>query len=200
MGRNEIKWILVFGLCLFWCGPSIAQAALTPEQIINSLHAKAPSQTQHLSADDILARLKNLIAVEPNGIPSPDDVKEIAPIVTDLPSVSMEIYFDFNSADISPESMPSLLALGKALADPGFQKDKFMVGGHTDGVGSDTYNLKLSQARADAVRHFLVQRFPIAPEALTALGFGKTSLKDPTNPDAAVNRRVQVINLGQSGS
>jgi outer membrane protein OmpA-like peptidoglycan-associated protein len=131
--------------------------------------------------------------VQPNGIPS-TRVAEIAPIVADLPSVSMEIYFDFNSADISSESTPSLLELGKALMDPGFKKDRFIVGGHTDGVGSDTYNLKLSQARAEAVRRFLVQRFPISPETLTALGFGKTMLRDPADPDAAVNRRVQVIN------
>jgi outer membrane protein OmpA-like peptidoglycan-associated protein len=179
--------------------PVKAQQSLTTEQIINSLQAKAASPPSQLTADEIVSRIKNLILSEPNGIPSPK-VAEIAPIVADLPSVSMEIYFDYNSAEISPQSMPSLLALGKALIDPGFQKDKFIVGGHTDGVGSDIYNLKLSQARAEAVRHFLVQRFPIAPEALTALGFGKTMLRDATNPDAAINRRVQVINLGASGS
>jgi outer membrane protein OmpA-like peptidoglycan-associated protein len=179
--------------------PSLArsQQSLTTEQIINSLQAKAPAANS-LSADEILNRVKSLIVVEPNGISS-SKVAEIAPIMADLPSVSMEIYFDYNSTDIGPQSMPSLLALGKALIDPGFQKDKFIVGGHTDGVGSDAYNLRLSQARAEAVRHFLIQRFPIAPEALTALGFGKTVLKNPANPDAGINRRVQVINLGPSG-
>jgi outer membrane protein OmpA-like peptidoglycan-associated protein len=191
---------------------AISQETLTPEQIVNSLKAKAAPSAASVPADEILNRIKNLVVVksgeetrpayvvaQPNGIPSPDEVKEIAPIVAGLPSVSIEVYFDFNSADIRQESMPSLLALGKALTDPAFRDSRFIVGGHTDGVGSVDYNLRLSQARAEAVRHFLVQRFPITPEALTSLGFGKTMLRDSANPDAAINRRVQVINLGRSG-
>jgi outer membrane protein OmpA-like peptidoglycan-associated protein len=199
MAGRCAAWAVVVGLSVGWQGAVDAQEhSLTTDEIINSLQAKAPS-AHSLSADEILSQIKNLIVAEPNGIPSPK-VAEIAPIIADLPSVSMEIYFDFNSADLSSESTPSLMALGKALMDPGFQKDRFIVGGHTDGIGSDMYNLKLSQARAEAVRHFLVQKFPISPEVLTALGFGKTMLRDPANPDAAVNRRVQVINLGASGS
>jgi outer membrane protein OmpA-like peptidoglycan-associated protein len=177
---------------------SAQQAALTTDEIISGLQAKAPDAATHLTADEIIRKIKNLVIVEPSGISSPK-VAEIAPLVANLPSISMEIYFEYNSAAISPESMPSLLALGKALIDPRLRSDQFIVGGHTDAVGSDTYNLKLSQARAEAVRHFLIQRFPVAPETLTALGFGKKMLRDPVDPDAAVNRRVQVINLGPSG-
>jgi outer membrane protein OmpA-like peptidoglycan-associated protein len=182
----------------------MAQQSLTAEQIVNSLQDNASAAPSRLSADEILRRINNLVIVASAGIMSNGDEEaagraEIAPLVAEWPNVNIEIYFDYNSAVIKQESMPSLLALGQALVDQRLRNHRFIVGGHTDGVGSRAYNLKLSQERAEAVRYFLVQRFPLSPEALTAFGFGKESLRDPANPEAAINRRVQVINMGPSG-
>ena len=74
-----------------------------------------------------------------------------------------------------------------------------MLEGHTDATGSDPYNQALSERRADAVRDYLVEQHHIEPQRLVAVGKGKKDLLDPANPEAAVNRRVRVINGGASG-
>jgi len=74
--------------------------------------------------------------------------------------------------------------------------DKFIVAGHTDAKGGRDYNLKLSQRRADAVREMLISTFRIEPDRLIAVGLGEEQLQDPKNPDAGVNRRVQLLNIG----
>jgi outer membrane protein OmpA-like peptidoglycan-associated protein len=71
---------------------------------------------------------------------------------------------------------------------------KFEVGGHTDSDGDDALNLKLSQARADAVRTQLIS-MGIDASRLTAKGFGKTKpISDNTSPEGkANNRRVEFV-------
>jgi outer membrane protein OmpA-like peptidoglycan-associated protein len=69
--------------------------------------------------------------------------------------------------------------------------------GNTDAVGSREYNLKLSQERADAVRLALINPLGIDPARLDAVGLGEEELLDPAHPDAAENRRVQIINVGR---
>jgi outer membrane protein OmpA-like peptidoglycan-associated protein len=204
MFSQRTGWVIGLGFALCWSSAVMAQQSLTAEQIVNSLQDKASAPTSPLSADEILHRIDNLI-VAPMGLSSYGDEQatgraEIAPLVAAWPNVNIEIYFNYNSAVINQQSVPSLLALGQALIDQRLRNHRFIVAGHTDGVGSRAYNLKLSQERAEAVRHFLIQRFPLSPEALTAFGFGKEQLRDPANPDAAINRRVQVINMGPSGT
>lgn len=111
-----------------------------------------------------------------------------------LPTADLEVYFDFNSAAISPAALPVLKTLGQALSDGRLAGGTFIVGGHTDGKGAADYNQSLSQRRAQAVREFLITNFPIPPANLMAIGYGEEQLKAPGEPLAAVNRRVQVIN------
>ncbi len=111
-----------------------------------------------------------------------------------LPSVDLEIYFEFASAELAPLAMLTLNTLGRTLADPRLADQTFVIGGFTDGKGSPDYNLRLSQQRADAVRQFLITQFGIAPSRLIAKGFGKARLKNAANPQALENRRVQIIN------
>ncbi len=113
-----------------------------------------------------------------------------------LPSIDLEIYFDTASAEILPRSREQLIALGYALTDPRLASQYFVVGGHTDARGTNEYNRDLSNRRAEAVRAFLIQQFPILPSMLQIVGYGEDYLRDPGNPDAAVNRRVQIVNLG----
>jgi flagellar motor protein MotB len=61
---------------------------------------------------------------------------------------------------------------------------------------NDEHNQILSENRAKAVVMFLMQNFGISQTRLIALGFGETRLKNPNAPDAAENRRVEVVNLG----
>jgi outer membrane protein OmpA-like peptidoglycan-associated protein len=57
------------------------------------------------------------------------------------------------------------------------------------------YNQDLSERRADSIKRYLVDKFGIAGPDLVTVGYGKSKLKDPANPLAEVNRRVQVVNM-----
>ena len=121
--------------------------------------------------------------------------EEIATIVKDKPKIDLEINFDYNSADISTRSVPSVQALGRALSNPDLKGSTFIVAGHTDAAGSETYNQDLSERRADSIKKYLVDKYGIVGTDLVTVGYGKSKLKDPANPLAEVNRRVQVVNM-----
>jgi outer membrane protein OmpA-like peptidoglycan-associated protein len=73
----------------------------------------------------------------------------------------------------------------------------FILAGFTDAKGSQTYNQGLSERRADAVSQLLSKEYGIEAGNLVTVGYGLSHLKDPANPFAAENRRVQVINAAE---
>jgi outer membrane protein OmpA-like peptidoglycan-associated protein len=105
-------------------------------------------------------------------------------------ALALPIRFAFDSAQVLPESIPALeaVASGIKLAGPA---TKVLIEGHTDAVGSDAYNVALSQKRALAVKTYLVLQHGIPAENLRTLGLGKTAFINPEKPLAAENRRVQ---------
>src|SRR6185312_13950276 len=121
--------------------------------------------------------------------------QEIAELAASRPKIDLEIQFDYNSADISQNSVSAVQELGKALSDASLKGSTFVVAGHTDAVGSEPYNLDLSERRADTIKHYLVEKYGIAGNDLVTVGYGKTKLKDASNPTAPINRRVQVVNM-----
>jgi outer membrane protein OmpA-like peptidoglycan-associated protein len=121
--------------------------------------------------------------------------EEIASIVKDKPKIDLEINFDYNSADISGKSLPSVQALGRALTNTDLKGSTFVVAGHTDAAGGEAYNQELSERRADAIKRYLVDKYGITGTDLVTVGYGKSKLKDPSQPMAEANRRVQVVNM-----
>jgi outer membrane protein OmpA-like peptidoglycan-associated protein len=121
--------------------------------------------------------------------------EEIATIVKDKPKIDLEINFDYNSADISAKSLPSVQALGRALTNVDLKGSTFVVAGHTDAAGGESYNQDLSERRADSIKRYLVDKFGITGTDLVTVGYGKSKLKDPNQPMSEVNRRVQVVNM-----
>jgi len=85
--------------------------------------------------------------------------------------------------------------LAAALKDDRLADWDFLVGGHTDAVGSDAYNLTLSDRRAIAVRNYLMSSHGISGDRLIEKGFGESRLLDPKHPNDGVNRRVQITTL-----
>jgi outer membrane protein OmpA-like peptidoglycan-associated protein len=126
---------------------------------------------------------------------SASEREEIAAIVKDKPKIDLEINFDYNSADISTKSLPSVQALGRALSSADLKGSTFVVAGHTDAAGGESYNQDLSERRADAIKRYLVDKYGINGTDLVTVGYGKSKLKDPSQPMAEVNRRVQVVNM-----
>lgn len=117
---------------------------------------------------------------------------------TKAPSVNLSVQFATGSASLTPEAMATLDQLGSALTSAELKDYRFRIAGHTDTVGTPSYNLTLSQQRADAVAQYLESKFSIAPARLDAIGRGENGLLVPTPPQTAEprNRRVQVTNLG----
>jgi outer membrane protein OmpA-like peptidoglycan-associated protein len=113
-----------------------------------------------------------------------------------LPSADIEVYFDYDKADITELARKALGPLGQALSDSKLIENRFILVGHTDAKGGEAYNQALSERRAAAVKEFLVRSFGIAPERLISYGRGKSVLKNAADPLAPENRRVQVINNG----
>ncbi|MGY8667385.1 OmpA family protein [Bradyrhizobium sp. UFLA05-109] len=121
--------------------------------------------------------------------------EEIAAAAKDKPNIDLEITFDYNSANISAKSMPSVQALGRALTNPDLKGSTFVVAGHTDAAGGEGYNQDLSERRADSIKRYLIDKYSIPAADLVTVGYGKSKLKDPSQPMAEVNRRVQVVNM-----
>lgn len=112
------------------------------------------------------------------------------------PKLDIEIQFDFNSDTVRTASIPDLNALGTALIDPSLSQSRIILNGHTDAKGSNEYNLDLSERRAVAVREYLISHFPIDDNRLIAIGFGEERLRNTYDPEAAENRRVEIVNMG----
>ena len=101
------------------------------------------------------------------------------------------VYFDYRRSNIAPEAYEELDRLATIAAlSPDYE---IVIRGHTDNVGSQQYNEKLSEARTQIVRSYFVGK-GIDPEKIKTIGMGE---KDPLLPNTtpqgrAVNRRVEV--------
>ncbi|GAB6067138.1 OmpA family protein [Methylothermus subterraneus] len=107
-------------------------------------------------------------------------------------AVALPIQFDYNSAILRPEAKAYLDEVGRMLTMERFAGESLVIEGHTDAKGSDAYNLKLSQQRAQAVKKYLTAQFAIPPERLRVVGQGERKPlpgKDPYDP---LNRRVEL--------
>ena len=196
--------MLAIGAALsFGMGKAVAADDVTEDQIVRALApAKKAPLTRGLSiapqADPAAAaegRLLQNIRGRATRSLSASEREEISAIAKDKPNIDLEITFDYNSADISTKSLPSVQALGKALTNPDLKGSTFVVAGHTDAAGGEAYNQDLSERRADSIKRYLTSKFSIATADLVTVGYGKSKLKDPANPLAEVNRRVQVVNM-----
>jgi OmpA-OmpF porin, OOP family len=103
------------------------------------------------------------------------------------------IYFDTGKSEVKPESQAALQEVAKLLSsDPGL---KLLVVGHTDSVGQLEANMKLSQARAEAVVQALTRSHGVAATRLKAQGAGPIApvTTNRTEEGRAKNRRVELV-------
>lgn len=102
------------------------------------------------------------------------------------------VYFDFGKATLLPQSSAALSAVAELMKkNPGWN---LRVEGHTDNVGSASYNLDLSKRRAAAVSAALTTQYKLPSARLNANGFGATKpvAKNDTLEGRAANRRVEL--------
>jgi outer membrane protein OmpA-like peptidoglycan-associated protein len=173
----------VLGLSLAVAGllPAVAPAQ---DYDVKSFYGRTPS------TDELIEGLKS---EQPTGGMK---FRGVRPVEATKPkAVSLMVQFEFGSAQLTPTAKQVLDNLGAALKSPQLGSDSFLIEGHTDSVGSDAYNQRLSEARARSVKQYLSSQLGVEAERLRAAGKGESSPLDKANPEAGVNRRVQVINL-----
>lgn len=137
--------------------------------------------------------LTRSIRVRPQAAPRPKPQSET--IAAPRPSASLLIVFETNSAQLTRDAQRTLDVVAKALSSNDLEQYRFAVEGHADPRGGTDFNLRLSEARAEAVRQYLVQRHGIPPTRLSAAGKGDRELMNAQNPTAPENRRVTIVNM-----
>jgi OmpA-OmpF porin, OOP family len=116
---------------------------------------------------------------------------QVVKIETDAVVRLNTIYFDFAKATLKPESFPEL----ERIVDVMNERSSIHIelAGHTDNIGSDESNQKLSERRANAVRAYLVSK-GISQERLTTIGYGESRpivSNDDEKDGREINRRVE---------
>jgi outer membrane protein OmpA-like peptidoglycan-associated protein len=110
-----------------------------------------------------------------------------------MPRIDLNtITFETDSAVIADDQLENLDVIADIILEM-IEKnpaEQILVEGHTDGVGDETYNLALSDRRAESVAIALSEYYDIPPENLITQGYGETQLKIPTDGPERENRRV----------
>ncbi|ARA94678.1 hypothetical protein AWN76_016975 [Rhodothermaceae bacterium RA] len=136
----------------------------------------------------------------------PQTPPAVAPIVREVERAILEtglfrtvdVLFETDQATLLPPSQRTLDAIGAVLEK--YPDLRIEVGGHADSRGPAEYNLRLSEARAAAVRDYLLERFPgIDPGRITARGYGEARpiASNDTETGRALNRRVEFVVVGE---
>jgi len=106
---------------------------------------------------------------------------------------SILVTFVTDSAELTPRARSALDVLAGAMKSDRLASQRFTIEGHADPRGSDEHNLRLSQARAEAVRSYLLTQHGLAAERVSAVGRGSSALMNPSDPAAPENRRVTIV-------
>ena len=105
-------------------------------------------------------------------------------------TVAAPVNFNLDSAAIPASFTPYLDNLAIVLMSADARSKVLIISGHTDSQGAASYNLDLSEARADSVRRYLIER-GVASRQLIALGKGESELIEGEESNHALNRRVE---------
>lgn len=176
----------------FVAAPAAAQTSLTNQQILQGL--TATTQDEPTVTAQLLRQMAEQAVA--NNVPLDLNKSAVAAQLFKLAQITVQIQFALGSDIIRPESYATIGAISDALHHPILFNYHFLIVGNTDTTGTRANNLKLSQARADAVKQALVTVFGVDPARLEAVGLGQEDLQTPNDPTNPINRRVQLFNIG----
>ncbi|MFL9815158.1 OmpA family protein [Stutzerimonas sp. VN223-3] len=125
--------------------------------------------------------------VEPTPVAEPEEPEPMAEPVR----VELDVKFDFDRAQVKQDSMDDIQDLADFMKQYG--QTSTVVEGHTDSVGTDAYNQRLSERRANAVRDVLVNQYGLEGSRVDAVGYGESRpvADNSTDEGRAINRRVE---------
>ena len=111
-------------------------------------------------------------------------------------TIDLNLEFDTNSADLRPDHYAEIQRVVQFLRE--YPTADAVIEGHTDSDGSEQYNQRLSERRAEAVRVYLVEQGGVSADRLTSAGFGETRPKESNDTAAGkqANRRVSAVVSG----
>lgn len=126
--------------------------------------------------------------VEETPAPAPAPAPEPA---AEAVRVELDVKFDFDKSTVKSESMGDIQNLADFMKQ--YPQTTTVVEGHTDSVGTDAYNQKLSERRAAAVKTVLVNQYGVAGNRVDSVGYGESRpvADNATEAGRAVNRRVE---------
>ncbi len=131
---------------------------------------------------------------EPPACPAPPPPPPPAPApVPEKVCITLNIEFDYDKSDIKPKYHDEIGKVSDFMKK--YPKTTAVIEGHTDNRGGYKYNIKLSERRAESVRNYLVEKFGINADRLSAKGFGYTKpvASNKTAEGRQKNRRVDAI-------
>jgi outer membrane protein OmpA-like peptidoglycan-associated protein len=203
---------VIAGSAVAWSPSAFAQGSPSADQIIKSLMpsgslgtgtrgirpAAQPAPVNTSVQPAAAAPVATSVPMTQQAAAAPVRQAAPAPAPVSAPSVNLTVNFQNGSAELTPDAMRTLDELGAALSSPALSSFRFRIEGHTDTVGSSSYNLSLSQQRAARVAEYLERKFGVTAARLEAVGRGQQAPLVQTGDQVAEprNRRVQVINLG----
>jgi outer membrane protein OmpA-like peptidoglycan-associated protein len=106
-------------------------------------------------------------------------------------AVGFNILFALGSAELLPATLPYIDSMGEMLNLERTAGKRIIIAGHADATGSPEYNQVLSEARARAVRDYLVTKFEIDTGRMEIVGYGASQPLPGTDPFDGINRRVE---------
>ncbi|WP_028237812.1 OmpA family protein [Stutzerimonas azotifigens] len=130
-------------------------------------------------------------APEPVAAPAPMAEPEPEPAAPEVVRVELDVKFDFDRAQVREESYAEIKNLADFMQQ--YPQTSTTVEGHTDSVGTDQYNQRLSERRANAVRDVLVNQYGLESNRVNAIGYGESRpvADNATEEGRQINRRVE---------
>jgi outer membrane protein OmpA-like peptidoglycan-associated protein len=110
---------------------------------------------------------------------------------------SILVTFVTDSAELTNRARESLDVLAGAMKSERLASARFTIEGHADPRGGEEHNLRLSTARANAVRDYLIAKHGLPAERIDAVGKGSSALLNTTDVTAPENRRVTIVSQTQ---
>jgi len=137
-------------------------------------------------------------APAPEPAPAPVAEEPAPAPVAETVRVQLDVKFDFNKSVVKPNSYADIKNLADFMKQ--YPQTTTRVEGHTDNVGPDAYNQKLSERRAAAVKNVLVNQYGIQGNRVDSIGYGESRpvADNKTEAGRAVNRRVEAEVEAQS--
>lgn len=182
--------------------------ALAPQLALTFYFGSAKEKKSAPAAAPVAAAATGLMDTDGDGV---IDAKDKCPgtaagqevngygcMMTEKANIRVEVLFATGRSDITESNKAAVEELASFLKE--HPETKAEIQGHTDNVGSDETNRKLSQARADAMKAYLIEKLEILPSRVSSYGYGETKpiASNSTSAGRSENRRVVAV-ISQGG-